>query len=180
MSAPGWYPDPNGQPYQRWWDGTRWTEQVQQQPQPQAQPGYQEPPAYQQQQPGWQQQQQQQAAYPQPYAQPSVMTPEQARQWAMFAHLSGLLLGVIGPLIIYLIKKDEDPFVADQSREALNFHLALIIALLISAVAILVIIGIFLLPAVIIAGWVFQIIAAVQANKGVWYRYPITIRFING
>ena len=177
MSAPGWYPDPNGQPYERWWDGSQWTDRTQAQGQAQAQTqaGYaQQPAGFQQpyQQPG--------GGYPQPYAQPTAMTPEQARQWAMFAHLSGLLLGVIGPLIIYLVKKDEDPFVADQSREALNFHLALMIALFVSILAIFVIIGIFLLPVVIIGAWVFQIIAAVQANKGVWYRYPITIRFING
>lgn len=175
MSAPGWYPDPNGQPYERWWDGTQWTDQTQ--ARAQAQPGATQT----QQAPGWQQQPyQQQAGYPQPYAQQAAMTPEQARQWALFAHLSGLLLGVIGPLIIYLIKKDEDPFVADQSREALNFHLALMIALFVSIIAIFVIIGLFLLPIVIIGAWVLQIIAAVQANKGVWYRYPLTIRFISG
>jgi uncharacterized Tic20 family protein len=171
MSAPGWYPDPNGQPCRRWWDGTQWTDQTQ------VQQAQEQQTAYAQQAPGWQQGQQ--AAYPQPYAQPTVMTPDQARQWALFAHLSGLLLGVFGPLIIYLIKKDEDPFVADQSREALNFHLTLMIALFVSIIAIFVIIGIFLLPVVIIGGWVLQIIAAVQANNGVWYRYPLTIRFIN-
>jgi uncharacterized Tic20 family protein len=157
MSAPGWYTDPNGQPCQRWWDGTQWTDQTQAV----------------------------QAAYPQPYAQRAVMTPEQARQWAMWAHLSGLL-GILGPLIIYLVKKDDDPFVADQGREALNFHLALLIVLgggwVLAFILSLVLIGFLLFPILIAAGiaaFVFEIIAAVQASKGVWYRYPLNIRLIN-
>jgi hypothetical protein len=172
MSAPGWYPDPNGQPYQRWWDGTRWTDQTaaQQQQQQPYQTGYaQQPPAY-----------------PVQYAQATPMRPDQARQWAMFAHLSGLL-GILGPLIIYLVKKDDDPFVADQSREALNFHLSLLIYIgggtVLAVVLSFILIGLLLFPlifAAYIAAIVFEIIAAVQANKGVWYRYPLTIRFING
>jgi uncharacterized Tic20 family protein len=184
MTAPGWYPDPNGQPYQRWWDGTQWTEQTaaQAQAQAQAQTGYaqQTPPGYAQQvPPGY--------AQPgqalQPYGM-SRMTPEQARSWAMWAHLSGLL-GLLGPLIIYLVKKDDDPFVADQSREALNFHIALLIVLgggwIAAVVLSLILIGFLLFPFLIAAGiaaFVFEIIAGVQASKGVWYRYPANIRFI--
>jgi uncharacterized Tic20 family protein len=104
----------------------------------------------------------------------------------MFAHLSGLL-GILGPLIIYLVKKDDDPFVADQSREALNFHLSLLIYIgggtVLAVVLSFILIGLLLFPlifAAYIAAIVFEIIAAVQANKGVWYRYPLTIRFING
>jgi len=112
------------------------------------------------------------------------MTAQQARQWAMFAHLSALaalLIGFpfLGPLIIYLVKKDEDQFVADQAREALNFNLTAMIAFVISIVLIFVIIGIFLLPLLGIAWLILTIVAGVQANKGLWYRYPLTIRFIN-
>jgi uncharacterized protein len=113
------------------------------------------------------------------------------RQWAMWAHLSalaGLVIGFnfLGPLIIYLIKKDDDPFVRDQAAEALNFNLSFFIYLavgtIVTFVLIFVIIGLFLLPflaALIIAWVVFVILGAVRANSGVAYRYPLTIRFVS-
>jgi uncharacterized Tic20 family protein len=120
--------------------------------------------------------------------QPTATNP---RQWAMWAHLSalaGLLIGFnfVGPLIIYLVKKDEDPFVRDQAAEALNFNLSCFIYLAVSAIVtfvlILVIIGLFLLPflaAIIIAWVVFVVIGAIRAGNGEVYRYPLTIRFVS-
>ncbi|HEX2233997.1 MAG TPA: DUF4870 domain-containing protein [Thermoleophilaceae bacterium] len=154
---PGWYPDPSVPGAQRWWDGTRWTEH---------------------------------SSAPQPaaVARPTV---QQSRQWALFAHLSafaGLLIGLnfLGPLIIYLVKKNEDPFVADHAREALNFNLSVFIYLLgggiVAVVLTLVLIGILLFPflfAIAIAWIVLTIVAAVKANGGETYRYPLTIRFVS-
>lgn len=99
---------------------------------------------------------------------------------AMLAHLLGAVLGFLGPLIIWLMKKDESAFVNDQGKEALNFHLTLLIAYVVTAVAATVTCGIlFFLP---LAPWLFQIIfgiiGAVEANKGNAYRYPATIRMI--
>jgi uncharacterized Tic20 family protein len=114
-----------------------------------------------------------------------VPTPEE-RNWALLAHLSGLvasaLLGMafLGPLVVWLIKKDQSPFVADQAKEALNFQIAVTIALLVSfVIAFLTCVGAILLPIVGIGSLVFAIIAAMEANKGVYYRYPYTIRLIN-
>jgi uncharacterized Tic20 family protein len=106
-----------------------------------------------------------------------------ARQWAMIAHLSalaGLIIGLnwLGPLIVYLVKKDEHPFIADQSREALNFNLSVFIYIIASAILIIVVIGIVLLPVVAIAWLVLTIMAAVRANNGESYRYPLTIRLV--
>jgi hypothetical protein len=106
-----------------------------------------------------------------------------ARQWAMIAHLSalaGLVIGLnwLGPLIVYLVKKDEHPFIADQSREALNFNLSVFIYIIVSAVLILLVVGIFLLPVVAVAWLVLTIIAAMRANNGEQYRYPLTIRMV--
>lgn len=106
------------------------------------------------------------------------------RQWGMLAHLSSLIglavggLTFVGPLIIWLIKKDQSPFVGDQAKEALNFQIACFIATLISAALVLVFVGIFLMMAVVVGNIVFSIIAAMEANKGVAYRYPYTIRLI--
>jgi len=101
----------------------------------------------------------------------------------MIAHLSalaGLIIGLnwLGPLIVYLVKKDEHPFIADQSREALNFNLSVFIYIIASAILIIVVIGILLLPVVAIAWLVLTIMAAVRANNGESYRYPLTIRLV--
>ncbi len=148
----GWYPDPEVAGGQRYWDGTQWTEHK----------AGAAPVA-----PGG------------PTAGGPVVVDANARQWALFAHLSALLLGWLGPLIIYLVKKDEHPFIADQSREALNFNLSVFLYFVISGVLILVLIGIFLIFGVLIAWLVFVIIAAVKANGGEAYRYPLTIRFVS-
>jgi len=106
------------------------------------------------------------------------------RQWAFFAHLSALAGIVIpfgnllGPLIIWQIKKDTMPFVADQAKEALNFQITVCIAVLVSILLFIVLIGMLLLPIVGIAALVLTIIAAVKANNGETYRYPFTLRLI--
>ena len=117
------------------------------------------------------------------------------RQWAMFAHLSALLGGLltsafggwgffIGPLVIWLVKKDAMPFVDDQGKEALNFNITVGIVFLALLILSIVTFGIGLIVAVplwIIIGiaWlVFTIIAAVKANNGERYRYPLTLRLI--
>jgi hypothetical protein len=113
-----------------------------------------------------------------------------ARQWAMFAHLSallGLIIGFnfLGPLIIYLVKRDDDPFIRDQAAEALNFNLSAFIYLIslsiVTFILIFVLVGLLLLPVlagVVIAWVVFVIIGATRANGGETYRYPLTIRFV--
>lgn len=116
---------------------------------------------------------------PPPDKPPYVPTQDE-RTWALLAHLSGLIAGMVavpflGPLIVWVIKKDESPFVGDQAKEALNFQIALLIAVV---VCIATCIGIIVAPIVGIAGLVFSIIGALEANKGVYYRYPYTIRLI--
>lgn len=98
--------------------------------------------------------------------------------WALVCHLSGIVLGFLGPLIFWLIQKEKMPFVDDQGKEALNFQLAVLIASLISAATACIFIGFILMPVVIIGNIILCILGAVAANKGEAYRYPITIRFI--
>ncbi|HEV2668219.1 MAG TPA: DUF4870 domain-containing protein [Blastocatellia bacterium] len=108
------------------------------------------------------------------------------RNWGMLSHLSALVGyflipfgNIIAPLIIYLMKKDESPFVADQSRESLNFQISICIYALISGVLVLILIGILLLIVVGVAGVILTIIASVKAANGEAYRYPLTIRLIS-
>ena len=108
----------------------------------------------------------------------------QERTWGLIVHLSALAgfiipFGhIIGPLVIWLIKKDESPFVDDQGKEAINFQISMTLYAVVAAVLILVIIGIFLLIGIGILDVVLVIVAAVKANAGEKFRYPLTIRFI--
>jgi uncharacterized Tic20 family protein len=102
------------------------------------------------------------------------------RTMGLLAHILGIPAPVFGPLIIWLIKKDQSRFVDDQGKEALNFQLTLLIGQTIGVVVTFVTcgIGVILNLALAIVGLVFCIIAAVEANKGTAYRYPVNIRFI--
>lgn len=111
--------------------------------------------------------------------------PKSARDWAMGCHLIALvgLLGngigfLLGPLILWLIKREDHPFINDQGKEAVNFQVTMMIAFLISALLVFVLIGIFLLPLLGIVDVVFTIIAGIKAANGEHYRYPFAIRFL--
>ncbi|MHC4157559.1 MAG: DUF4870 domain-containing protein [Planctomycetota bacterium] len=97
---------------------------------------------------------------------------------AMLCHLLAIFTGFIGPLIIWLVKKDDDPFVDDQGKEALNFQITVLIAMIVSGLLIFVCIGSILMPAVWIVDLVFCIIASIKASGGQAYRYPLSIRFV--
>ena len=118
------------------------------------------------------------------------------RQWAMFAHLSALLGGLltsgwagsigcfIGPLVIWLVKKDTMPFVDDQAKEALNFNITVaIVFFVLWAVTFLTLFigGVLTVPLMVIVGiaWlVLTVIASIKANQGERYRYPFTLRLV--
>lgn len=119
------------------------------------------------------------------------------RQWAMIAHLSALLGyiltsgwagsagGFLGPLIVWMIKKDTMPFVDRQAKEALNFSITICIAFAVLFVFSIVTLGVGLivtLPSMLVVGLyaiVYTIIASMKAYEGVAYRYPLALRLIN-
>ena len=99
------------------------------------------------------------------------------RSMGMICHLLGLV-GFIGPLIIWLIKKDQSPVVDREGKKALNFQLTLFIAMLVSIPFWLIIIGFFLSMALWAAGIIFSIVGAVKTNAGEDYKYPFAITFL--
>lgn len=126
---------------------------------------------------------------------PAGQPPQQERQWAMFAHLSALAGGLLtsavggwgfflGPLVIWLMKKESMPFVDDQAKEALNFNItvsAIFVALLLLTVFTLGLGALLTVPVMLVVGigaLVLIVIAAIKANEGVAYRYPFTLRLI--
>lgn len=107
------------------------------------------------------------------------------RTFGMLCHLAALagfifpFGNIIGPLIIWAIKKDEFPWVDHQGRESLNFQISMTIYLIISAFLIIILIGIFLLVALGILNLIFVIMASIKANNGEEFSYPLSIRFFN-
>ena len=120
----------------------------------------------------------------------TTINPEE-RTMGMLCHLLALcaflipLGNIIGPLVIWLIKKDQMPFVNDQGKESLNFQITATIiltaALCISWILIFILIGFLLLPLVAIAGlfvFIYAVVGAIKASEGIAYRYPFSIKFI--
>ena len=103
---------------------------------------------------------------------------QDSKNMGMLCHLLGLFTSFVGPLILWLIKKDEDRFVDDQGKEALNFQITVILAMVASAILTVVIIGFFLWFATIICNLIFCILACVAASKGENYRYPVSLRLV--
>jgi uncharacterized protein len=118
---------------------------------------------------------------PLPYAR-AEMDP-QARTWGMLCHLAAFAYfipvgHILGPLIVWLIKKDQYPFVDRQGKESLNFQITMTLCGVVAWLLVFVLIGFLLLPAVFIFNVVMVILAAVKANRGEDVRYPLSIRFI--
>ena len=108
-----------------------------------------------------------------------------ARNWAMACHMIALvgLLGngigfFLGPLILWLVKREDDPFIDEQGKEAVNFQLTMCIALFVCFLLMFVVIGFVLLPIVLLLDIIFVIIAGMKAANGEHYRYPFAIRFL--
>lgn len=106
-----------------------------------------------------------------------------AKNWAVLSHLSAfaMFLGipsVVGPVVTWAVKKD-DPYVDFHGKEAVNFNLSFLIYGVVSAVLILALVGLVLLPVVGLTWFVLVIVGAVKAGAGEYYRYPFTIRFID-
>lgn len=106
------------------------------------------------------------------------MRPEDEKLWATLIHVGGIFFGFLPSLIGYLVLKDRGPFVRDHTATALNFQLTMLIAAIVGSILTLVLIGFFILVGVSIAILVLSILAAVAANRGQAYTYPLTIPFI--
>ena len=123
--------------------------------------------------------------YPTPPPLPAAPTLDNVRTWAALCHASALL-GVflhfpghlIGPLIVWLVKRGDAPEIDAHGKEALNFQISMLIYNIVAAVFCLILVGFVFLAILWVLNAVFVIIAAIQASNGKFYRYPMTIRFI--
>lgn len=116
---------------------------------------------------------------------PSSAPSESERTWGMLAHLAalaGLVLplagNVLGPLLVWVTKKDESAYVGEQAREALNFNITVTLAGFACGLLSLIYIGFLLGTALFIAWLVMTLVAAIRASEGIQYRYPLSLRLI--
>jgi uncharacterized Tic20 family protein len=109
----------------------------------------------------------------------------EARNWGMLCHLSALLgfvppfIGVVlGPLLVWLLKGKEHPFIDANGRESLNFQITMLIYSALLSVTICIGIGIFLLPLLWLVDVILVVVASIKASNGLVYRYPLTLRLL--
>jgi uncharacterized Tic20 family protein len=176
-------PDPNQSPQDGGTPGGQDPYQQQpgvpsgQQPPPGQQPGGPNPYPQQPGQPPYQQPYPQQGQPPYGYGPPPV-APSEERTWAIFAHLGGVFLSFLVPLIIWLVYRERSQYLDDQGKEALNFQITLAIGYVASILLMFIVIGFFTFFAVWACSIIFSIMGAVACSRQEWYRYPISIRFI--
>jgi uncharacterized Tic20 family protein len=116
---------------------------------------------------------------------PSTQPSAEARKWAMLCHyaafawlLMPMVANVLGPLILWQLKKDLDPFVDEQGKEALNFQITVSLALMASGALMWILVGFPLAVLVSLAALILTIIAGIKANTGEHYRYPLCLRLV--
>jgi len=112
-----------------------------------------------------------------PPAQP--LNPSDEKLWATLVHVGGIFFNFLPALIGYLVLKDRGPFVRSHTATALNFQLTMLIVEIVGYILMVVLVGFIIVPAVYIVRLIFSIIAALRANKGEWYTYPIAIKFVS-
>jgi len=114
-----------------------------------------------------------------PYATVQPLSPSDEKLWATLIHIGGILFGFLPALVGYVLLKDRGPFVREHTATALNFQLTLLIAYAVGTVTAILIIGLFIVFAAWVLSIVFGIFAALAANKGERYVYPLTFRFVS-
>jgi hypothetical protein len=122
---------------------------------------------------------------PSPTTAPGAAPTENERTWGMLAHLSALvglvfpLVGnILGPLLVWLTKREQSAFIATQAKEALNFNITVTLAGVVCGFLALIFIGFLLGTALFIAWLVMTLVAAIRASEGVLYHYPLSLRLV--
>ena len=114
-----------------------------------------------------------------PNTTPSTEPSNDDKNIATVTHLGGTVFLFVPGLLVWILKKDDSAYLADQAKEALNFQISIMIAYFIAGILVWLLIGFLLLPLVWIVNIVFCIVAAVSTSKGEAYRYPLCLRLIN-
>lgn len=106
------------------------------------------------------------------------MNPADEKLWATLIHVGGIFFYFVPSLVAYLVLKDRGPFVRGHTATALNFQLTMLIGYAIGGILSIVLVGFLLLVAIPVLVIIFSIIAAIAANRGEAYVYPLSIPFV--
>jgi uncharacterized protein len=98
---------------------------------------------------------------------------------ATVTHLGGTVFSFIPGLLVWALKKDDNAYIADQAKEALNFQITVLIAQFVAGILAMILIGFIFMGIIWLLNIVFCIIAAISSSKGETYRYPFCLRLIN-
>lgn len=98
---------------------------------------------------------------------------------ATVTHLGGTVFSFIPGLLVWALKKDDSPYIADQAKEALNFQITVLIAQFIAGILVMILVGFIFIGIIWLLNIVFCILAAISTSKGETYRYPFCLRLIN-
>lgn len=116
---------------------------------------------------------------------PPMMISAEDKTLAMLCHLLAIFTGFLGPLVLWLVKKDQSPFIDHHGREALNFQITLLFVMIalgsVTFILMFIFVGILLIPVIMIVGilaLVAEIMAAIAAQNGEWHRYPFNLRLV--
>lgn len=106
------------------------------------------------------------------------LSPSDEKMWAMLIHIGGILFGFLPAVLGYLLLKDRGPFIREHTATAFNFQMTLLIAYFVGVITSFIFIGLLVLIAAGVLSLVFSILAAIAANNGQYYTYPLSIRFV--
>ena len=114
-----------------------------------------------------------------PYQSAQPLSPSDEKLWATLIHVLGIFFSFIPALIGYIVFRDRGPLIKEHSTSALNFQLTMLIGLVVGYITMFIIIGFIIVPAVYIVTIIFSIMAAIAANSGQRYTYPLSIPFVH-
>ena len=109
---------------------------------------------------------------------PMLQPTADEKTFAILSHILTIVSSFIAPLVIYLLKKDESPYVAEHAKESLNFQITMAILYIISFILIIVLVGFLLIWLLSIANLILVIVATIKASENKMYRYPVNFRLI--
>ena len=109
---------------------------------------------------------------------PTTIPTSDEKTMAILAHILALVSSFVGPLVIYLVKKDSSLYVTEHAKESLNFQITMFILYIISGILVIVLIGFLLISLLAITNFVLIIIATIKASENKMYRYPFNFRLI--
>lgn len=115
---------------------------------------------------------------PNPYQSSQPLSPSDEKLWATLVHLGAIFFHFLPALIGYFVLRDRGPFIREHTRAALNFQLTVLLGYVVGFFTVWIVVGFVILLAVAVLNIVFSVLAAIAANRGELYTYPLALKFV--